>query len=858
MSLSPMMEQYMKTKQENPGTLLFYRLGDFYEMFFDDAKTAARELDLVLTGRDCGLEEKAPMCGVPFHSADSYIARLVAKGYKVAICEQMEEASEAKGLVRREVVRICTPGTAIDSSMLDEGKNNYLCTVIKRSGVYGLCFADASTGQFHVMFSDSVSRVIAEISKFSPSEMILNIEAKTDKKIVEYIKLASHLSVNEDASNVDDLLNSAKEYFDISELDLIDKPTAIEALGATILYLKNTQRTEKINVSSVEVLGAEKNMSLDPTARRNLELTEALFQKGTKGTLLWVLDKTKTAPGKRLLRAVVEQPLLSVKDILARQNAVAEMYSDTRLRVEITELLSGINDFERILTRVVYGTANAKELKTLSQAFRYLPHIKSLLASTSSNALKDIYENIDELNDVADIIDAALVDEPPLSVRDGGMIRAGYNDELDELVSIVTGGKDYLAKIEEERQRTGIPKLKIGYNRVFGYYIEVTNSYKDMVPEDYTRKQTLTNSERFITGELKDIESKVLGAKERIDRLEFEIFTAIRERVAGEKIRIEKTAHNIANLDVFCSLAATAVENGFVRPDVDMSDEIIIEDGFHPVVAKALDPSSPFVPNDTRLNSKDCKIALVTGPNMAGKSTYMRQVALIVILAQIGSFVPAKSAKIGIVDNIFTRVGASDDLMAGKSTFMTEMLEVSSILKHATKRSLIILDEVGRGTSTFDGMSIAQAVIEYIALKIGAKTMFATHYHELTDLEGQIPGLKNFTIAVKKRKDEIIFLRKIIEGPADGSYGIDVAKLADLPKEVLKRARTILRDLEKIDFGTREIRVGEIDDFDEQTTLEDNAKEDIINELKLIEPYSMNPIEALSYLNELKERVKTL
>ena len=867
MPLSPMMQQYMKTKEENPGSLLFYRLGDFYEMFFEDAKIASKELDLVLTGRDCGLDERAPMCGIPYHAVDSYIAKLVHKGYNVAICEQMENPATANGIVKRDIVRICTPGTVTASEMLDESRNNFLCVILQRDGVYGLCFADISTGAVKVceLFGgDTSAKVVNELARFCPTELICTRDTATEKNIHGFLASTDKITTalfDENGDDFEGCITAAREHFGekSAELGLTALTVGTAALGKAILYLRDVQRGDPENITTVDVYSGARFMSIDATARRNLELCDSRSTGTVKGSLLWVLDATKTSMGKRALRSWVEQPLYSIKDIYLRQNAVSEIFDRTELRETLREELSGINDFERILTRVVLGTCNAKELRTMSVAFRHLPEIKSCLNSVNSKMLRGLWESIDTLTDAADLIDRAIVDDPPFSVREGDMIRKGFNAELDELHEIVTGGKNYLTDIEErEKEKTGIKKLKIGYNRVFGYYIEVTNSFKEMVPESYIRKQTLANAERYITPELKELESKVLGAKERINTLEYELFSAIREQIKGMQYRIKLTADAIARLDALYSLATVAVENDYICPVVDDGDILSIASGRHPVVDKILDGSTPFVPNDTLLDGKDNNLAIITGPNMAGKSTYMRQVALIVIMAQIGSFVPAKSAHIGLVDSVFTRIGASDDLMTGQSTFMTEMNEVSIILKSATSKSLVILDEVGRGTSTFDGMSIAQAVLEFIASKIGAKTLFATHYHELTALEGQLKGIKNYNIAVKKRKDEIIFLRKIVPGPADGSYGTDVAKLAGLPKEVLNRAKTILRELEQIDFGTREVKTASDEDFDDQMTFSQSGKDEIIRDIRMLDPYNISPMEALRILAELKKQAEDI
>ena len=867
---TPMMQQYFKIKEQNKDAILFYRLGDFYEMFFDDAKIASRELELVLTGRDCGQEERAPMCGVPFHAAEGYIARLVAKGYKVAICEQMEDPALAKGIVTRDIIRIVTPGTVTESEMLDESKNNYLCCIYLAGGVAGLGFCDISTGETCVSTVSGEhfgERLVNSLARFMPSEIIANSDAALDRDVRDFV-MRRHNAVAsvipEERFEYSAAKNTAEKHFGktVEELGLVDSANAVSALGAMLTYLYDTQKNSLDNVTEVSVYSDEKYLALNAAARRNLELTETERRREKKGSLLWVLDKTKTAMGKRKLRAWIEQPLINVSGIIYRQNAVEELYALNELRSEQTERLSGINDMERITTRVVYGSANAKVLKALSQTMAVLPELKEALKDCRSNMLKDIYRDIDTLDDVRELIDRAITDEPPFSVREGGMIRDGYNDELDELRAIVNGGRDFLAEIErKEQDKTGIRKLRIGYNRVFGYYIEVLNSFKELVPEHYIRKQTLSNCERYITPELKELEAKVLGAQERITKLEYELFSEVREKAAAEQLRIRLTGDAVARLDALCSLASVALENNYVRPVVDNSGVIDIKDGRHPVVEKFLD-GAPFVPNDTLLDGDKNRTAVITGPNMAGKSTYMRQTAIIVLMAQMGSFVPARSASIGIVDSIFTRVGASDDLVGGQSTFMTEMTEVSSILSSATANSLIILDEIGRGTSTFDGMSIARAVLEYVTdkKKIGAKTLFATHYHELTALENEIDGVKNYNITVKKRGDDITFLRRIVRGAADGSYGIEVAKLSGVPQSVVSRAKVILKSMEE----NGEVPVpkalagnpkNDAEDGDMQLGLFANANNAVINELKELDVNTLTPIEALTKLYELKNRI---
>lgn len=863
---TPMMQQYFKVKEKYPDSILFYRLGDFYEMFFEDAKTASRELELVLTGRDCGQEERAPMCGIPFHAAEGYIAKLVSKGYKVAIAEQMEDPATAKGIVTRDVIRVHTPGTVIESNMLDEGKNNYLGCIVGAKDRYGVCFADISTGIIHTaMFSgrNSDEKVINELARFSPAEILYNSFVASPGTLRDYITKRMEVVAEMLGDGDTDYAKCkavVESHFEkpLIELSLDDKDMAVCALGAAMSYLADVQKHSLANITEVDVFNNEKFMNLDAAARSNLELCETQRRREKKGSLLWVLDKTKTPMGKRLIRTWIEQPLLSVTAIIARQNSVRELTEETQIRDDAVEMLSGVSDIERILTRVVYGTANAKELKALSITLAKIPAVKNLLDGSRSKLLNEIYSELDSLEDIRNLIDSAICDDPPFTVREGKMIKNGFNAELDSLRDIVSGGKEFLAKIEEsEQEKTGIKKLKIGYNRVFGYYIEILNSYKELVPETYIRKQTLANCERYITPELKELESKVLGAQERIVNLEYEIFVSIRNKVGEAQVRMRQTADALARLDVLCSFARVAVENGYECPEVDSSDIVDIKDGRHPVVEKFLS-GAPFVPNDTLLDCADNRTAIITGPNMAGKSTYMRQVAIIVLMAQIGSFVPAKSARIGIVDSIFTRVGASDDLSAGQSTFMLEMSEVSSILKNATSKSLIILDEIGRGTSTYDGMSIARAVLEYVTdkKKLGAKTLFATHYHELTELEETMNGVKNYNTSVKKRGDEITFLRRIVKGGADGSYGIEVAHLAGIPKTVVARAREILKELEEngnapiVYTKTKE----EKDDF--QISFASGINDDVINELKMLDVNTLTPIEALTKLYEIKQKIQ--
>lgn len=870
--LSPMMVQYFQIKAQYNDAILFFRLGDFYEMFFEDAKIASQELDLVLTGRDCGQEERAPMCGVPFHSADSYIAKLVSRGYKVAICEQMEDPATVKGLVKRDVIRIITPGTVIESNMLEDGVNNYLCSIFTGDKDMGICFADVSTGEFHitVLAGDDVeNKLVNQLSTYAPKEIIINSKSLDYHQLEGFAKrLNAGVEVFDDDKfdfdNATSLIIETLKKDEISSLGIGHSKSAVCALGAVIGYLKETQKKNEIEVpSEIDFYDEEQYMNLDISARRNLELTKSMMTGDKKHSLLWVIDKTKTAMGKRMIKSWIERPLMSIPKIVKRQNAVGELVDSPMMRDDIRESLTGVNDIERLMTRIVYGTANAKELKSLQYTIEKLPEIKKTLSSSSSALLKEIYNGIDLLEDVRSLIENAIVDEPPFSVREGGLIKAGYNEEVDSLKAIMTDGAGVIASIEnEQREITGIPKLKVGYNRVFGYYIEVSNSYKEMVPETYIRKQTLTNCERFITQELKELEGRIIGAKDRSVALEYDVFAAVRNTVAGEIQRLQHTAKSLAVLDVLAALAQVAVNNNYVCPIISNDGVIDIKDGRHPVV-EALLEDAPFVPNDTILDKEDNRCAIITGPNMAGKSTYMRQIALITLLAQVGSFVPATSAKIGIVDAIFTRVGASDDLATGQSTFMVEMNEVATILKNATSSSLIILDEIGRGTSTFDGMSIARAVLEFVCKKksLGAKSLFATHYHELTAMEGMIDGVKNYSIAVKKRGDDITFLRRIVIGGADQSFGIEVAKLAGVPDSVVKRAKVILRELEanavQIEFKAEDSIIEE-EENDIQYNFTANGKQEILEILKTVDVNTLTPIEAMQTLYDLKKKAQEL
>ena len=863
--LTPMMQQYLQIKEQNQDAILFFRLGDFYEMFGADAKTASRELDLTLTSRDKSkdkpAEERMPMCGVPYHAADAYIARLIAKGYKVAICEQTEDPAQAKGLVKRDIIRVVTPGTVIDSACLDEGRSNFCAGIYLDDDYAAVCVCDITTGKAHATaFSggERVKQLINELGRFTPAEAVVNETAFFDEMLHSFLqdKLNCHL----------EKLPSGRFQMEASERlircqfgdDALhrlprDNPAVFLALGALLSYLHETQKTDLSHVDDLEYYRRGQFMELDLTARRNLELTETLRSKEKKGSLLWVLDKTKTAMGGRMMRSWLERPLLSVTEIDRRSAAVAALAENTMAREELILALQGISDMERLVGRIVYGTAGGRDLVSLRTAMERLPQVKAQLSCFDKGRLHQLNEELDDLNDLAALIGQTLVDEPPFSVREGEMIREGFDGEVDRLRSILHGGKDVIVRMEAaEKEKTGIRTLKIGYNKVFGYYIEVSNSFKDQVPESYIRKQTLVNGERYITQELKDLEHDILSANDRITALEYQLFTDLRLHIAAQAARVQQAAALVAELDALCSLAAVAVKNNYCCPVVDESGVIEIHDGRHPVVEQ-MRRDSMFVPNDTYMGARDDRVAIITGPNMAGKSTYMRQVALIVLMAQIGSFVPARAARIGVVDRIFTRIGASDDLSAGQSTFMVEMTEVSDILKSATADSLLILDEIGRGTSTFDGMSIARAVLEYCAdpKKLGAKTLFATHYHELTALEGELPGVRNYNIAVRTRGEDIIFLRKIISGGADRSYGIEVAKLAGLPRQVLTRARHILQELED-EAGKPHAAPAETD----QVSLEALSESAVIDQLRRAQVDTLSPLEALNLLYELKNKLQ--
>lgn len=862
--LSPMMKQYFSIKEQHKDSILFFRLGDFYEMFYDDAKLVSKELELTLTGRDCGQEERAPMCGVPYHSCESYIARLVAKGYKVAICEQTEDPAAAKGLVKRDIIRIITPGTVMEDSMLDESKNNYICSIFTLGGSHSAVFCDISTGELYtcdIEYTKDCVQLKSELSRYSPREILIGGEVEKLRSIVPFIKdkLSSAIEmVGDEYFDYETAKQTVLSQFkkeDLSSLSLDGKDSIVRAVGGLLKYLGETQKTGLERINTIELYGENRFMHLDYNTRRNLELTETMRTKDKKGSLLWVLDSTKTAMGKRLIRRWIEQPLLSCAAIIRRQNAVEELVSDAIMLGEVIESISGIFDMERLMTKIVYGSANARDLRSLEAALRKLPEVKENLSSAKSTLLKEIFDDIDISEDIQTLIDSAIVEDPPFSVKEGGIIREGFNKEIDFLKNDMSDSTGILARLEtEQREKTGIPKLKIGYNRVFGYYIEVSNSYKKLVPDNYVRKQTLTNCERYITQELKELEGKILGAKDRAIALEYRLFTQVRDKTAASLERIQTTARAVARLDVLASFAATAVDMRYCRPDVNLSGEIIIKDGRHPVIEKILN-DAPFVPNDVRLDGKDNRVAIITGPNMAGKSTYMRQTALIVLMAQIGSFVPASSAEIAITDAIFTRVGASDDLASGQSTFMVEMTEVADIIKNATSQSLLILDEIGRGTSTFDGMSIARAVLEYVADKkrLGARALFATHYHELTVMEDLLDGVHNYNIAVKKRGDDITFLRRIVPGGADDSYGIEVAKLAGLPDSVINRAKQILNELESSDKKSETPKKRKQEEFVPQLTLLNNSGSEIEKYIKGIDLNTLTPIEALNKLYELKK-----
>ena len=866
---SPMMQHYLKTKEEYKDCILFYRLGDFYEMFFDDAILASRELELTLTGKECGQEERAPMCGVPFHAAETYIARLIGKGYKVAICEQMEDPKLAKGIVKREVIRVVTPGTVIESNLLDEKKNNYIMAIYKNGIYFGISICDVSTGDFkatQIKETNNFSMALDEISRYSPAEIVVNelMYATTEEiaKIRERFQI--YISKQEEekfSNNSEELLN---KYNIVNEdgneiKDINDKTLCICAINGLLTYILETQKTSLDHINKITLYNNTKYMCLDINARRNLELTEKLRDKSKKGTLLWVLDKTSTSMGGRRLRRWLNDPLLDVERINKRLNAVKELKEKLILRGDITDLLKKVYDIERLVGKISYGNANGRDLISLKNSIKQLPELKRIMVSADSTLLKELYEELDTLEDIYTIIDNAIVEEPPISVKEGGLIKKGYDEEIDKLKIATTDGKNWLIQLEaDEREKTGIKGLKVGFNKVFGYYIEVTKSNISLVPDRYIRKQTLTNGERYVTEELKKLENELLGAEEKVINLEYNAFCDIREKIEKQIIRIQKTADIISTLDVLNSFATVAEDMNYCMPIVDNSGIIDIKGGRHPVIEKIL-PSGAFVDNDTYLDKEDNRFSIITGPNMAGKSTYMRQVALISLMAQCGSFVPATYARLGVVDKIFTRIGASDDLSMGQSTFMVEMMEVATILKEATPNSLVILDEIGRGTSTYDGLSIAWAVAEYMSdkEKCGAKTLFATHYHELIGLEKKIQGVKNYSIAVKERGEDIIFLRKIVSGGTDESYGVHVAKLAGVPQVVTKRSNEILKTLErksilgnqKQEKENKKVATGQLDMYNYKLA-------EIAHELDKVDLNNLTPIDALNTLVKIKEKMK--
>ena len=876
--LTPMMKQYMQTKEEYKDCILFYRLGDFYEMFFDDALTASKELEITLTGKNCGLEERAPMCGIPYHAVDSYLNRLVSKGYKVAICEQVEDPKTAKGIVKREVIRVVTPGTNLDTQGLDETKNNYIMCIVYMADRYGLSVADVTTGEYLVTELDSQTKLMDELYKFMPSEIVCNEAFYMSGLDLDDLKNRLHMAIYSlEAWYFDDALcrETLQEHFKVASLEgigLSDYECGMIASGALLKYLEETQKNSLSHMSRLTRYATGNYMVLDSATRRNLELVETLREKKKRGSLLWVLDKTKTAMGARTLRKYVEQPLIDKKSIVKRLDAVAELKDNAICREEIREYLNPVYDLERLVGKITYQSANPRDLIAFQSSLSMLPSVKCILKDMESDLLKEIYEELDPLEELCDLVGRAIQEEPPLAMKEGGIIKDGYNEEVDRLRKAKSEGKNWLADLEtKEREKTGIKNLRIRYNKVFGYYLEVTNSFKDLVPDYYTRKQTLANAERYIIPELKELEDTILGAEDKLCALEYELYCEVRNTIAAELTRIQRTAKAVAKLDVIASLALVAERNNYVRPKINEKGVIDIRDGRHPVVEKMI-PNDMFIANDTYLDDKKQRISIITGPNMAGKSTYMRQAALIVLMAQLGSFVPASSANIGLVDRIFTRVGASDDLASGQSTFMVEMNEVANILRNATSKSLLILDEIGRGTSTFDGLSIAWAVVEYISNSklLGAKTLFATHYHELTELEGKISNVNNYCIAVKEKGDDIVFLRKIVKGGADKSYGIQVAKLAGVPDPVINRAKEIVEELVTADITgkvkdiavqgseTKKKTQKKLDEVDlTQFSLFDTVKDDdVLNELKELDISHMTPMDAMNKLYQLQNKLR--
>ena len=876
--LTPMMKQYMQTKEEYKDCILFYRLGDFYEMFFDDALTASKELEITLTGKNCGLEERAPMCGIPYHAVDSYLNRLVSKGYKVAICEQVEDPKTAKGIVKREVIRVVTPGTNLDTQGLDETKNNYIMCIVYMADRYGLSVADVTTGEYLVTELDSQTKLMDELYKFMPSEIVCNEAFYMSGLDLDDLKNRLHMAIYSlEAWYFDDALcrETLQEHFKVASLEgigLADCECGTIASGALLKYLEETQKNSLSHMSRLTRYATGNYMVLDSATRRNLELVETLREKQKRGSLLWVLDKTKTAMGARTLRKYVEQPLIDKASIVKRLDAVAELKDNAICREEIREYLNPVYDLERLVGKITYQSANPRDLIAFQSSLSMLPSVKYILKDMESDLLKEIYEELDPLEELCDLVERAILEEPPLAMKEGGIIRDGYNEEVDRLRKAKSEGKNWLADLEtKEREKTGIKNLRIRYNKVFGYYLEVTNSFKELVPDYYTRKQTLANAERYIIPELKELEDTILGAEDKLCALEYELYCEVRNTIAAELTRIQRTAKAVAKLDVIASLALVAERNNYVRPKINEKGVIDIRDGRHPVVEKMI-PNDMFIANDTYLDDKKQRISIITGPNMAGKSTYMRQAALIVLMAQLGSFVPASSANIGLVDRIFTRVGASDDLASGQSTFMVEMNEVANILRNATSKSLLILDEIGRGTSTFDGLSIAWAVVEYISNSklLGAKTLFATHYHELTELEGKINNVNNYCIAVKEKGDDIVFLRKIVKGGADKSYGIQVAKLAGVPEPVINRAKEIVEELVTADItgkvkdiavqgnDTKKKPQKKLDEVDlTQFSLFDTVKDDdVLNELKELDISHMTPMDAMNKLYQLQNKLR--
>lgn len=864
---SPMMQRYLETKEEYKDCILFYRLGDFYEMFFEDAITASRELELTLTGKDCGQEERAPMCGIPHHAAEIYVSRLINKGYKVAICEQLEDPKTTKGIVKRGVIRVVTPGTLVESNMLEERKNNYIMSIYKTGIYFGISICDISTGEFYsaeIKDNNNFPILLDEIARYTPSELVINSmmancldEMNKIKKRFEnvYITKFNDKFFSEELNNVNLRFNVVDNNERKIE-NLAEKELALSSINALVQYIEDTQKTSLDHINKIIIYNLSKYMALDINARRNLEITEKMRDKSKKGTLLWVLDKTSTSMGGRLLRRWLNDPLVDVDEINRRLNAVKELKDDIILRGEVIENLKKVYDIERLAGKMAYGNANARDMVTLKNSLFKLPEVKQILKNCKSDLLKGLYEKLDELQDIYQLIEKSIVEDPPMTIKDGGIIKLGYDEEIDKLKTAQTEGKTWLVQLEaEEKEKTGIKNLKIGFNKVFGYFIEVTKSYLDQVPDRFIRKQTLTNAERYITEDLKNLENQILGAEEKVINLEYNAFVEIREEISKNVTRLQTTSEVISSLDVLTSFAQVAEDFNYCMPEVDSSGTIDIKNGRHPVIEKILG-EGVFVENDTFLDKGDNRLSIITGPNMAGKSTYMRQVALITLMAQCGSFVPAESANIGVVDKIFTRVGASDDLSMGQSTFMVEMMEVATILKEATPNSLVILDEIGRGTSTYDGLSIAWAVAEYIAdkQKCGAKTLFATHYHELTELENKIEGIKNYSIAVKEKGEDIIFLRKIVRGGTDESYGIHVARLAGVPKVVTQKANEILRSLEK-----KNILTGKKQDkkqVEGQFDMYNYKLAEIAHEIDKVNLNELTPIDALNTLVRIKEKMK--